>query len=136
MLNRNVPNPVHKPAVISSAGLFAPGSFLAFGLVTSLFFLWGIPNNLNDILIRQFMKSFPITRLEAGFVQSAFYMGYFLLALPSAFYMRKFGYKAGFITGLDLVRQWHVSFLAGLADRPLLILSNRPLHHGCRPRFP
>jgi FHS family L-fucose permease-like MFS transporter len=75
---------------------------LPFALVTALFFLWGIPNNLNDILIRQFMKSFAITRLEAGLVQSAFYMGYVLLALPSALYMRKMGYKAGFILGLLL----------------------------------
>jgi FHS family L-fucose permease-like MFS transporter len=73
-----------------------------FALVTGLFFLWGIPNNLNDILIRQFMKSFAITRLQAGLVQSAFYMGYVLLALPSALYMRKMGYKAGFILGLLL----------------------------------
>jgi FHS family L-fucose permease-like MFS transporter len=71
-------------------------------LVTSLFFLWGIPNNLNDILIRQFMKSFALTRLEAGLVQSAFYLGYFLLALPAAIYMRRFGYKPGFLTGLLL----------------------------------
>ncbi len=75
---------------------------MPFALVTGLFFLWGIPNNLNDILIRQFMKSFAITRLQAGLVQSAFYMGYVLLALPSALYMRKMGYKAGFILGLLL----------------------------------
>jgi FHS family L-fucose permease-like MFS transporter len=48
------------------------------------------------------MKSFAITRLQAGLVQSAFYMGYVLLALPSALYMRKMGYKAGFILGLLL----------------------------------
>jgi FHS family L-fucose permease-like MFS transporter len=82
--------------------LFAKRFVLPFVLVTALFFLWGIPNNLNDVLIRQFMKSFPITRLQAGLVQSAFYMGYFLLALPSALYMRRLGYKAGFITGLVL----------------------------------
>ena len=82
--------------------LFAPGALIPFILVTSLFFLWGVPNNLNDILIRQFMKSFAITRLQAGLVQSAFYMGYFLLALPSALYMRKVGYKLGFVTGLAL----------------------------------
>ncbi|MGA7522106.1 MAG: L-fucose:H+ symporter permease [Acidobacteriaceae bacterium] len=75
---------------------------LPFILVTALFFLWGIPNNLNDILIRQFMKSFSLSRLQAGLVQSAFYMGYFLLALPSALYMRKAGYKRGFVTGLSL----------------------------------
>jgi FHS family L-fucose permease-like MFS transporter len=48
------------------------------------------------------MKSFAISRLQAGLVQSAFYMGYFLLALPSALLMRRWGYKAGFIVGLTL----------------------------------
>jgi FHS family L-fucose permease-like MFS transporter len=73
-----------------------------FILVTALFFLWGIPNNLNDILIRQFMKSFEINRLQAGLVQSAFYLGYFLLAMPAAQLMRRHGYKAGILVGLCL----------------------------------
>jgi FHS family L-fucose permease-like MFS transporter len=82
--------------------LFPAGHLLPFILVTALFFLWGIPNNLNDVLIRQFMKSFAISRFQAGLVQSAFYMGYFLLAMPAALLMRKVGYKAGFVTGLLL----------------------------------
>jgi len=86
----------------SSHGLFPTGQLLPFILVTALFFLWGIPNNLNDVLIRQFMKSFAITRFQAGLVQSAFYMGYFLLAMPAALLMRRVGYKAGFVTGLFL----------------------------------
>lgn len=75
---------------------------LPFALVTCLFFLWGIPNNLNDVLIRQFMKSFAMTRFEAGLIQSAFYIGYFVLAMPAALVMRKFGYKSGFLIGLAL----------------------------------
>jgi FHS family L-fucose permease-like MFS transporter len=82
--------------------LFPVGHLLPFILVTALFFLWGIPNNLNDVLIRQFMKSFTISRTQAGLVQSAFYMGYFVLAMPAAIMMRKIGYKAGFVTGLCL----------------------------------
>jgi len=82
--------------------LFPSGSLVPFFLVTALFFLWGVPNNLNDVLIRQFMKSFAISRFEAGLVQSAFYMGYFLLAMPAALLMRKVGYKAGFLVGLLL----------------------------------
>src|SRR6202158_5338974 len=82
--------------------LFPVGHLLPFILVTALFFLWGIPNNLNDVLIRQFMKSFAISRFTAGLVQSAFYMGYFLLAMPAALLMRRVGYKAGFVTGLIL----------------------------------
>ena len=90
------------PAQSSGHRLFPAGQLVPFILVTALFFLWGIPNNLNDVLIRQFMKSFSISRLQAGLVQSAFYMGYFLLAMPAALVMRKVGYKAGFIIGLLL----------------------------------
>ncbi|HVO60704.1 MAG TPA: L-fucose:H+ symporter permease [Terriglobales bacterium] len=82
--------------------IFPAGQERQFFLVTALFFLWGIPNNLNDVLIRQFMKSFEISRFQAGLVQSAFYLGYFVLAIPAGLMMRKLGYKAGFITGLLL----------------------------------
>jgi MFS transporter, FHS family, L-fucose permease len=82
--------------------LFSPGNTLPFILVTALFFLWAIPNNLNDILIKQFMTSFQITRFEAGLVQSAFYLGYACFAMPAALLMRKFGYKTGLVTGLFL----------------------------------
>src|SRR4030081_2945527 len=90
------------PSQSSGHHLFPAGQLVPFILVTALFFLWGIPNNLNDVLIRQFMKSFSISRLQAGLVQSAFYMGYFLLAMPAAFLMRRAGYKIGFVTGLLL----------------------------------
>jgi FHS family L-fucose permease-like MFS transporter len=94
-------------SITNSAGsngshLFPTGQLVPFILVTVLFFLWGIPNNLNDVLIRHFMKSFEISRFEAGLVQSAFYLGYFLLAMPAAFMMRRAGYKSGFVVGLAL----------------------------------
>jgi MFS transporter, FHS family, L-fucose permease len=75
---------------------------LPFVLVTALFFLWAIPNNFNDILIRQFMKSFEINRLQAGLVQFAFYLGYFFLAYPAGVIMRRAGYKTGIVIGLCL----------------------------------
>ena len=73
-----------------------------FVLVTALFFLWAVPNNFNDILIRQFMKSFEINRLQAGLVQFAFYLGYFFLAFPAGVIMRRAGYKTGLMMGLCL----------------------------------
>src|ERR1700704_2473152 len=91
-----------RPDARAGSHLFPAGQLLPFLLVTVLFFLWGIPNNLNDVLIRHFMKSFAISRFQAGLVQSAFYMGYFLLAMPAALLMRRVGYKAGFVTGLCL----------------------------------
>jgi MFS transporter, FHS family, L-fucose permease len=102
-MNASIPE---KPRVpnesVHSHSLFPAGQLIPFILVTVLFFLWGIPNNLNDVLIRHFMKSFEITRFRAGLVQSAFYMGYFVLAMPAALLMRKLGYKFGFVVGLLL----------------------------------
>src|SRR5215510_4098908 len=95
--------PKDSPSFPSSHALFPSGQLIPFTLVTFLFFLWGIPNSMNDVLIRQFMKSFEISRFQAGLVQSAFYMGYFTLAIPAALLMKRCGYKAGFITGLLLL---------------------------------
>src|SRR5215470_9912853 len=94
----------------ASHALFPAGQLVPFALVTFLFFLWGIPNSMNDVLIRQFMKSFEISRFQAGLVQSAFYMGYFVLAIPAALLMKRSGYKAGFITGLLLLGTGAVLF--------------------------
>jgi FHS family L-fucose permease-like MFS transporter len=97
----------------------------AFFLVTGLFFLWAIPNNLNDVLIRQFMKSFEITRLQAGLVQSAFYLGYFCFSIPAALVMRRFGYKTGLVTGLVLYATGTFLFLPAASARsyPLFLMA-------------
>ncbi|MDP1028462.1 L-fucose:H+ symporter permease [Sphingomonas sp. KR1UV-12] len=74
----------------------------AIVLTTCLFFLWGMANNLNDILIAQFRKAFVLSDFETSFVQQAFYLGYFLLAVPAAMVTRTRGYKAAIVTGLLL----------------------------------
>ena len=74
----------------------------AIALTVSLFFLWGMANNLNDILIAQFRRAFLLSDFETSFVQQAFYLGYFLLAVPAAMLVRARGYKAAIVTGLLL----------------------------------
>lgn len=91
---------IPKPAGPQS--FITPGYRLGFILVTSLFFLWAIANNFNDILIRQFQKAMELNRAEAGFIQFVFYLGYFLMALPAGMLMRRFGYRAGIVAGLGL----------------------------------
>jgi len=71
-------------------------------LVVALFFLWGVANNLNDVLIAHFKTLFTLGDFGAGLVQSAFYLGYFCLAIPAALFMRAFGYRAAVLTGLVL----------------------------------
>lgn len=69
-------------------------------LVTSLFFLWAIGVNLNDILIQHFKKAFGLTDFQSSLIQSAFFGGYFLAALPAGWLMQRLGYKRGILIGL------------------------------------
>ena len=75
---------------------------LPFLLVTTLFFAWAMAAQLNDILIRQFQKALELSRGQAGFIQTAFYAGYFFGAIPAGLAMRRWGYKNGILIGLAL----------------------------------
>ena len=71
-------------------------------LVTSLFFLWGLANSLNGSLVKQFQTALDLQRWQANIVETAFYFGYFAMALPAGYVMKKMGYKAGILMGLVL----------------------------------
>jgi len=81
-----------------------PRSFLfVFILITSLFFLWGIANDLTNPMVSAFKKVMrELSNFEAALVQLAFYGGYATMAIPAALFIRKFSYKAGILLGLAL----------------------------------
>jgi FHS family L-fucose permease-like MFS transporter len=69
-------------------------------LITSLFFLWAVGVNLNDILIPHLKGAFHLTDFQSSFVQVAFFGGYFLAAWPAGRIMEKIGYQRGIVCGL------------------------------------
>lgn len=73
-----------------------------FILVTSLFLLWGIANNMTDTLLSAFKRIMSMSDTQTSLIQFAFYGSYFCFALPAALYIRKYSYKAGVILGLAL----------------------------------
>src|ERR1700730_10574659 len=85
-----------KPSVPITEGRYV----LPFILVTSLFFLWAFGVNLNDILIPHLKKGFHLSDFRSSLIQTAFFGGYFLAALPAGWLMEKIGYKRGILVGL------------------------------------
>lgn len=74
-----------------------------FIIITSLFALWGIANDLTNPMVSAFKKVMPeLSNVQASLVQFAFYFGYFFMALPAALFIRKYSYKSGIIVGLIL----------------------------------
>jgi MFS transporter, FHS family, L-fucose permease len=71
-------------------------------LIVSLFLFWGLANSFNGILVKQFRKAFTLDYLHSELVDTSFYIGYFVFALPAALFIQRFGYKAAVIAGLVL----------------------------------
>jgi FHS family L-fucose permease-like MFS transporter len=89
-----------KSQTTTNESLVPSGGMTLFVLVTVLFFLWGMSNNLTDILVQQFKKSFELSQFSAQLVQTANFFGYFCMAIPAALVMRRWGYKTGMVMGL------------------------------------
>ena len=86
-----------KAPIVSKQFLFP------FIIITSLFALWGIANDLTNPMVSAFKKVMPeLSNTQASLVQFAFYFGYFFMALPAALFIRRFSYKSGIIVGLAL----------------------------------
>lgn len=86
----------------SSKEVIPKSILIPFILLTSCFALWGLANNMTDVLIAQFRKVFTLTDMQSGLVQTAFYGAYFVLALPAAIFIQRYSYKAGVLLGLGL----------------------------------
>lgn len=87
----------NKPKPLISAGNLWP-----FILITSLFMLWGLANNMTDTLLAAFKRIMSMTDFQTSWIQLAFYGAYFCLAFPAALYIRKYTYKSGILLGLGL----------------------------------
>ncbi|WP_369302875.1 L-fucose:H+ symporter permease [Pseudomonas sp. N2-5-1-1] len=76
--------------------------WFAFILLCSIFALWAAAASMNDVLIAHFKKAFLLSDFQTAFVQSAFYLGYFFVAIPAAMVVRRLSYKSTILIGLSL----------------------------------
>lgn len=82
-----------------------------FILLVLCFAAWGAAANLTDVLVGVFRSIFDMSNFQSSLVQFAYYGAYFTLALPAAFITRRFGYKAGVLTGLGLAAAGALLFI-------------------------
>src|SRR5271167_2318329 len=101
----------------SSAPITEKQYVLPLILVTSLFFLWALGVNLNDILIPHLKKTFQLSDFRSSLIQSAFFGGYFLAALPAGWLMEKIGYKKGILVGLGTCAVGAILFIPAASIR-------------------
>src|SRR5215471_11553476 len=103
---------------MSSSTSITEKRFVApLALVTSLFFLWAIGVNINDILIQHLKKTFGLSDFRSSLIQTAFFGGYFLAALPAGWLMQRLGYKRGILMGLLVCATGTILFIPAASVR-------------------
>lgn len=100
LTNEQAMNNTKKPSIFT--GKNGENYLLPFILLTSLFFMWGVANNMTDTLLAAFKKIMSMTDFQTSLIQIAFYGSYFCFALPAAIYIQKKSYKSGVLLGLIL----------------------------------
>jgi FHS family L-fucose permease-like MFS transporter len=87
----------------------------AFLMVASLFFIWGFCHAMLDVLNKHFQNLLSVSKTQSGFVQTAFFLAYLLVAFPAAKMIRRIGYQRGILVGLVILAIGAFSFIpAGL----------------------
>ena len=107
----------HKPAIIP------PGILWPFILLTSMFAFWGLANNMTDTLLSAFKKIMSMSDAKTAWIQVTCYLlGYGLMAVPAAMFIKRYTYKSGVLLGLGMF------ILGGLLFYPAIFVESYNVH--------
>jgi len=81
------------------------------------FFIFGFVTWLNSILVPYLKIACELNNFEAYFVAFAFFISYFVMALPSSWILKKTGFKNGMIIGLLIMAAGALLFVPAASTR-------------------
>lgn len=88
-------------------------------IIGALFFIFGFVTWLNAILIPYFKIALELNNFQSYLVAFAFYISYFVMAIPSAWVLKKTGFKKGMSVGLLVMATGALLFVPAALTRTL-----------------
>src|SRR4030095_6812092 len=86
-------------ATIEISSITKRDTFISILIIGLLFFIFGFLSWVNAILIPYFKIACELNNLQSYFVAFAFYISYFVMSVPSAYLLKKAGFKKGMMIG-------------------------------------
>ena len=90
---------------------------MSLSIIGALFFIFGFVTWLNGSLMPFLQTACELTPFQASLVTLAFYIAYFVMALPSSFVLKKIGYKNGVFVGLLIMALGALIFIPAAYTR-------------------
>lgn len=101
----------------TSAATTRKNYIMSLSIIGALFFIFGFVTWLNGSLMPFLQTACELTPFEASLVTLAFYIAYFVMALPSSFVLKKIGYKNGVFVGLLIMSAGALIFIPAAYSR-------------------
>src|SRR3954470_18654947 len=92
-------------------------NFTSLALIGFLFFMFGFITWLNGTLIPFLKATCELNNRQASLVTFAFFISYFVMALPSSAILKKTGFKNGMSLGLIIMAAGCVIFIPAALQR-------------------
>jgi MFS transporter, FHS family, L-fucose permease len=108
-----MPNDTLPPAVTNDKFSY----ILSITIIGVFFFIFGFVTWLNGVLIPYLRIACELNYFEAYFVAFAFYISYFVMAIPSAWILKRTGFKKGMATGLYIMAAGALMFVPAALTR-------------------
>lgn len=86
-------------------------------IIGSLFFIFGFVTWLNSVLIPYLKIACELNNFESYLVAFAFYIAYFFMAIPSAWVLKRSGFKKGMSVGLMVMSVGALIFIPAALTR-------------------
>ena len=93
-------------------------------IIGALFFIFGFVTWLNSVLIPFLKQACQLTDFQAYFVTLAFYIAYFVMAIPSSGILKRIGFAKGMSVGLFVMAVGSLIFIpaAQIRSYPLFLV--------------
>jgi MFS transporter, FHS family, L-fucose permease len=101
----------------SSTAISKKDYVFSISIIGLFFFIFGFVTWLNGILIPFLRTACELNDFEAYFVTFAFYVSYFIMALPSSAVLKKVGFKNGMSLGLWIMAAGALIFIPAAMTR-------------------
>lgn len=108
-------------AAVDVRSLTRRDTVLSISIIGLLFFIFGFVSWVNAILIPYFKIACELTHFQAYLVTFAFYISYFVMSVPSAFLLKKVGFKRGMMFGFWIMAAGAFIFVPAALTRTYAI---------------
>ena len=110
-------NKERNTGLVQAGSLSTRDTVISIAIIAALFFIFGLTTWINAILIPYFKIACELNTAQSLLVAFAFYIAYFVMAIPAAHLLQRVGFKKGIMIGFWIMAVGALIFVPAALTR-------------------